>query len=149
MRIIRGRYQRRQIVAPNNLPVRPTTDMAKENLFNILENYYDFEETEAMDLFAGTGQLGIEALSRGAAECVFVDQRADAAALVRQNVELCGLGDRQLDRLLAAMRRADVSVPYKAVLTEHNKNWTFADLVTEVAREHEAMRAARKADTVQ
>ena len=62
---------------------------------------------------------------------------------------LCGLGDRQLDRLLAAMRRAGVSVPYKAVLTEHNKNWTFADLVTEVAREHEAMRAARKADTVQ
>ena len=56
---------------------------------------------------------------------------------------------RQLDRLLAAMRRAGVSVPYKAVLTEHNKNWTFADLVTEVAREHEAMRAARKADTVQ
>jgi 16S rRNA G966 N2-methylase RsmD len=52
MRIIRGRYQRRQIVAPANLPVRPTTDMAKESLFNIIENHFDFEETEAMDLFA-------------------------------------------------------------------------------------------------
>ena len=59
---------------------------------------------------------------------------------------LCGLGDRQLDRLLAAMRRAGVSVPYKAVLTEHNKNWTFADLVTEVAREHEALRAKRESN---
>ena len=47
MRIIRGRYQRRQIMAPTNLPVRPTTDMAKESLFNIMENHFDFEETEA------------------------------------------------------------------------------------------------------
>ena len=62
---------------------------------------------------------------------------------------LCSLGDRQLDRLLAAMRRAGVSVPYKAVLTEHNKNWIFADLVTEVAREHEALRAKRETDTAQ
>ncbi len=53
---------------------------------------------------------------------------------------LCALGDRQLDRLLAAMRRAGVSVPYKAVLTEHNRDWTFCRLVTEVVREHEAMK---------
>ena len=57
MRIIRGRYQRRQIVAPASLPVRPTTDMAKESLFNILENYMDFEEITALDLFAGTGNI--------------------------------------------------------------------------------------------
>lgn len=53
---------------------------------------------------------------------------------------LCDLGDRQLDRLLAAMRRAGVSVPYKAILTEHNRAWTFCQLVTEVVREHEAMK---------
>ena len=52
---------------------------------------------------------------------------------------LCSLGDKQLDRLLAAMRLAGVFVPYKAVLTEHNRDWTFAALVTEVVREHEAM----------
>lgn len=52
---------------------------------------------------------------------------------------LCSLGDKQLDRLLAAMRRAGVFVPYKAVLTEHNRDWTFAALITEVVREHEAM----------
>lgn len=52
---------------------------------------------------------------------------------------LCSLGDRQLDRLLAAMRRAGVSIPYKAVLTEHNRTWTFKKLVEEVAREHRAL----------
>jgi len=57
---------------------------------------------------------------------------------------LCGLTDRQLDRLLAVMRRAGVSVPYKAVLTEHNKNWPFASLIEAVAQEHAMMTAARK-----
>ena len=57
---------------------------------------------------------------------------------------LCGLTDRQLDRLLAAMRRAGVSVPYKAVLTEHNKSWPFASLIEAVAQEHAMMTAARK-----
>lgn len=53
---------------------------------------------------------------------------------------LCALSDRQLDRLLAAMRRAGVSVPYKAVLTEHNRDWTLAALIREIVREHEAMK---------
>ena len=56
---------------------------------------------------------------------------------------LCALGDRQLDRLLAAMRRAQVSVPYKAVVTEQNREWTLCKLMTEVAREHEALRTPR------
>ena len=74
MRIIRGRYQWRQITAPNNLPVRPTTDMAKESLFNIIENHFDFEETEALDLFAGTGNISYELVSRGCPKVVSVDQ---------------------------------------------------------------------------
>jgi len=56
---------------------------------------------------------------------------------------LCGLGDRQLDRLLANMRRAGVSVPYKAVLTEHNKNWKLCQLIEEVAKEHELMKRSQ------
>ncbi len=55
---------------------------------------------------------------------------------------LCALGDRQLDRLLAAMRRAGVSVPYKAVLTESNREWTLCKLIEEVAREHEALKSS-------
>ena len=56
---------------------------------------------------------------------------------------LCGLGDKQLDRLLANMRRAGVSVPYKAVLTEHNKNWKLCQLIEEVVKEHELMKRSQ------
>lgn len=84
MRIIRGRYQRRQIVAPNNLPVRPTTDMAKESLFNILENYMDFEATSALDLFAGTGNISYELVSRGCPKVVAVDQDNGCVRFIRE-----------------------------------------------------------------
>ena len=84
MRIIRGRYQRRQIVAPTNLPVRPTTDMAKESLFNIIENHYDFEETEAMDLFSGTGNISYELVSRGCPKVIAVDQDFGCVKFIRE-----------------------------------------------------------------
>ena len=84
MRIIRGRYQRRQIMAPTNLPVRPTTDMAKESLFNIIENHYDFEETEAMDLFAGTGNISYELVSRGCPKVVAVDLDFGCVKFIRE-----------------------------------------------------------------
>ena len=84
MRIIRGRYQRRQITAPTNLPVRPTTDMAKESLFNIIDNHFDLEETEAMDLFAGTGNISYELVSRGCPKVVAVDQDFGCVKFIRE-----------------------------------------------------------------
>ena len=84
MRIIRGRYQRRQIVAPNNLPVRPTTDMAKESLFNILENYMDFESVNALDLFAGTGNISYELVSRGCPKVTSVDLDFGCVKFIRE-----------------------------------------------------------------
>lgn len=84
MRIIRGRYQRRQIVAPGNLPVRPTTDMAKESLFNILENYMDFESVNALDLFAGTGNISYELVSRGCPKVISVDQDFGCVKFIRE-----------------------------------------------------------------
>ena len=68
---------------------------------------------------------------------------ADAAAPETEFLLLCGLGDRQLDRLLANLRRAGVSVPYKAVLTEHNRDWPLGKLVGEVAREHELLKRSQ------
>lgn len=73
MRIIGGKNQRRQIIAPSKLPVRPTTDMAKEALFNILNNHFDFESIRVLDLFAGTGNISYEFASRGAEEVIAVD----------------------------------------------------------------------------
>jgi 16S rRNA (guanine(966)-N(2))-methyltransferase RsmD len=69
------------------MSVRPTTDMVKEAIFSILQ--FDIPGRRVLDLFAGTGQLGIEALSRGAAECVFVDNSTQSLNLVRKNLELC------------------------------------------------------------
>ncbi|MBO7317912.1 MAG: RsmD family RNA methyltransferase [Bacteroidales bacterium] len=74
MRIIRGKYGRRRFDVPNNIKARPTTDFARENLFNVLENLIDFEETEALDLFAGTGAISFELLSRECKRVVCVEK---------------------------------------------------------------------------
>ena len=85
MRVITGTARGRKLVEPRDQSVRPTTDMVKEAIFSIIQ--FDVPGRRVLDLFAGTGQLGIEALSRGARECVFVDN--SPAALVRKNLELC------------------------------------------------------------
>ncbi|MEN3324001.1 16S rRNA (guanine(966)-N(2))-methyltransferase RsmD [Mariniflexile soesokkakense] len=74
MRIISGIYKSRKIVAPKKLPVRPTTDMAKESLFNIINNTFYFDELVVLDLFAGTGNISYEFASRGTEQITCVDQ---------------------------------------------------------------------------
>lgn len=73
MRIISGKHKGRRLVAPKNLPVRPTTDMCKESLFNILNNYFNFHGLKVLDLFAGTGNISYEFASRGAGPITSVD----------------------------------------------------------------------------
>jgi 16S rRNA (guanine(966)-N(2))-methyltransferase RsmD len=77
MRIISGKYKGRKLMAPKKLPVRPTTDMAKEALFNILYNRYEFDEISVCDLFAGTGNISFEFASRGTKQITSVDQNFD------------------------------------------------------------------------
>ncbi len=84
MRVITGKARGMKLKTPEGLKTRPTTDRVKEGMFNILQ--FELEGRTVLDLFAGTGQLGIEALSRGAAHAVFVDERADAVALIRENL---------------------------------------------------------------
>ena len=74
------------------METRPTTSKVKESLFSVIQ--FDIEGRRVLDLFAGTGQLGIEALSRGAAEAVFVEKRLDAVRLVKENLALCQLQDK-------------------------------------------------------
>src|SRR6516162_338949 len=94
MRIVGGRLRGRTLAAPKSQAIRPTSDRLRESLFNILAHAYGDPVAGAriLDLFAGTGALGIEAISRGAAFCLFVDDGAEARALIRQNVEALGLG---------------------------------------------------------
>jgi 16S rRNA (guanine966-N2)-methyltransferase len=85
MRVISGTAKGRKLEEPEGHRIRPTTDMVKESVFNIIQ--FDIEGRRVLDLFAGTGQLGIEALSRGAQSAVFVDESPDAVKLVRGNLK--------------------------------------------------------------
>ncbi len=87
MRIIGGKNQRRQIIAPSKLPVRPTTDMAKEALFNIINNHFDFEGLSILDLFAGTGNISYEFASRGAKEIVAVDINNHCVQFIKKTAQ--------------------------------------------------------------
>jgi 16S rRNA (guanine966-N2)-methyltransferase len=94
MRIVGGRLRGHALTAPKSQAIRPTADRLRESLFNILLHAYGDPASGArvLDLFAGTGALGIEALSRGASFALFVDDGAEARALLRANVEALGLG---------------------------------------------------------
>jgi len=94
MRVIGGRLRGRQLAAPKSKAIRPTADRLRESLFNILVHNFGDPITGArvLDLFAGTGALGIEALSRGAAFALLVEETAEARALLRENVTALGLG---------------------------------------------------------
>lgn len=93
MRIVGGSLRGRRLATPKSDAIRPTTDRARESLFNILEHRYpgSLEGARVLDLFSGTGALGIEAISRGAAYCLFVEQDATARGLIRENVDALGL----------------------------------------------------------
>src|ERR1700761_1409948 len=94
MRIVGGRLRGRSLTAPKSQAIRPTSDRLRESLFNILAHAYGdpIADARVLDLFAGTGALGIEAVSRGAAFALLVDDGAEARALIRQNVDTLGLG---------------------------------------------------------
>lgn len=83
MRIIGGKYKRRRFDVPKSFNARPTTDFAKENLFNVLQHYIDLEGATALDLFSGTGSIAVELLSRGASRVVALEQRREHASFIR------------------------------------------------------------------
>ncbi len=96
MRIVAGEFRGRTLASPKSNQIRPTTDRTRESLFNILAHSYPalIEGARVLDLFAGTGALGIEALSRGARFCLFVEQSAEGRGLLRENIDALGLQGR-------------------------------------------------------
>lgn len=87
MRIVSGTYKGKRITAPKKLPVRPTTDFAKEALFNILNNQYHFSALKVIDLFSGTGNIAYEFASRGAKEIIAVDGHYDCVKFINRIAE--------------------------------------------------------------
>ncbi len=158
MRIIRGKYGRRRFDVPTNISARPTTDFARENIFNVIENLIDLEGATALDLFAGTGAVSIEFLSRECSEVVCVEKASTQYNFIRKVVGM--LGDNNirvikgdvLRYLAAATRSFDVvfadppydmpgfaEIPSKIleskvvapgtlVIVEHNKTHDFSSL---------------------
>jgi 16S rRNA (guanine966-N2)-methyltransferase len=116
MRIIAGKHRGRRLLAPPGTTVRPTSDRAREALFNILSHGefaaegIPFAEAVVLDAFAGTGALGLEALSRDAAEAVFIEQDRDALAILRKNIE--ALGENARSRIIPG----DATRPPRAIL---------------------------------
>ncbi|MFD9897030.1 16S rRNA (guanine(966)-N(2))-methyltransferase RsmD [Mesorhizobium sp. NPDC059025] len=96
MRVVGGEFRGRPLATPRDQSIRPTTDRAREALFNVLTHRFGekLEEARVLDLFAGTGALGIEALSRGASYAVFIEESAEGRGLIRSNVEAFGLTGR-------------------------------------------------------
>ena len=126
MRVITGSARGRRLRELEGMETRPTTDRVKEGIFSALQ--FDIEGRRVLDLFAGTGQLGIEALSRGAGSAVFVDRRADAVKLIRENLKVTELADRAqvvagdsmeyLSRLREKFDIIFLDPPYEAGLLE-------------------------------
>ncbi|MCD8094584.1 MAG: 16S rRNA (guanine(966)-N(2))-methyltransferase RsmD [Ruminococcus sp.] len=89
MRVITGSARGRRLKTLDSLDIRPTTDEVKEAIFSIIQ--FDLPSASVLDLFAGSGQLGIEAMSRGANYCVFTDSSADAVSVIKENLNVCKL----------------------------------------------------------
>lgn len=158
MRIIRGKYGRRRFDVPRNITARPTTDFARENIFNVLENLEDFESRSALDLFAGTGAMALEFLSRGCEKVVAVEMASTQASFinsVKSKLHADGLtvvkGDvfkfisscaEQFDFIFAdppydhprfaeipeLILNSKMLKPGTWVIIEHNKNHDFSSL---------------------
>jgi len=91
MRIVSGRARGRKLITPAGMDIRPTTDKVKEAMFSIIQ--FDLQNKKVLDLFAGTGQLGLEAISRGAKSVCFVDSSKKALELVKSNINLTGFSN--------------------------------------------------------
>jgi 16S rRNA (guanine966-N2)-methyltransferase len=93
MRIVAGTFKGRELIGPSSIATRPTSDRVRESLFNILAhgmNGFDIDGARVLDLFAGTGALGLEAISRGAKFCQFVEESAEARGIIRKNADAFG-----------------------------------------------------------
>ena len=130
MRIVGGRFRGRSLTGPTSDAVRPTSDRLRETIFNILAHAYDdpVEGARLLDLFAGTGAMGLEAMSRGAAFGLFVDESAQARGIIRENVEALGLGGatRIFRRDATRMGPAAPNAPFSLVFCDPPYGRDFA-----------------------
>ena len=122
MRIVSGKWKGKRIVAPKNLPTRPTADFAKEGLFNILNNRFFFDDLRVLDLFAGTGNIAYEFASRGAGEITCVDQNKGCVRFIGEMADDLGANIQpvQLDAWLFVQK---TTTSYDIVFADPPYDW--------------------------
>ncbi len=119
MRIIAGEWRGRRLVSPKGDATRPTADRTRETLFSMLASRLgSFEDLRVADLFAGSGALGLEALSRGAAHCLFVEDDRGALSVIRENIATFDARDRTAIEAGSVMRLRAASEPYDLLLLD-------------------------------
>ncbi|AWW75058.1 16S rRNA (guanine(966)-N(2))-methyltransferase RsmD [Erythrobacter sp. KY5] len=119
MRVIAGEWRGRKLVAPKGDATRPTADRTRETLFSMLTSRLgSFEDLRIADLFAGSGALGLEGLSRGAAHCLFVEQDRDALSSIRANIAALGCRDRTQVEAGSVMGLRAAQEPYDLILAD-------------------------------
>jgi 16S rRNA (guanine966-N2)-methyltransferase len=118
MRVVAGRARGRRLVSPKGSDTRPTSDRAREAIFNALRSVDAIDGARVADLFAGSGALGIEALSRGAASCVFVEREPAAVAVINENLERTGVAGATVVRADVMRWLAGAAAPLDLVLAD-------------------------------
>ncbi len=118
MRVISGTLRGRRFNPPVNLPVRPTTDIAKESLFNILNNHIDFEEVNALDLFAGTGNISIELVSRGCISVTAVDINFKCTDFIKKTAAAFNISNLQIIKSNVFSFLKFASKPYQLIFAD-------------------------------
>ncbi len=126
MRIITGKYKGRHFDIPRSFKARPTTDFAKENIFNVLTQYIDFDGADALDLFSGTGSITLELLSRGCREVVSIEQDRDHHRFITDCLKKLGVATRH--SVVAAQEQGGVATRHSAVAAqEHSGVNSYGD----------------------
>jgi 16S rRNA (guanine(966)-N(2))-methyltransferase RsmD len=130
MRIVSGKWKGKRVVAPKNLPTRPTTDFAKEGLFNILNNRFFFDDLRILDLFAGTGNIAYEFASRGAGEITCVDQNKGCVRFIGEMADDLGANIQpvQLDAWLFVQK---TTTSYDIVFADPPYDWDKHEALAE------------------
>ena len=132
MRIISGTHKGRQIIAPKNLPVRPTTDFAKEGLFNILANHFDMKYLSVLDLFAGTGNITYEFASRGCKEITAIDINYKCVQSMKQTITALGFQNINIIKKDAFKYLTGCNISYDIIFADPPYELANVDLVAEL-----------------
>ena len=139
MRIISGNHRGKKIVAPRNLPIRPTTDFAKESLFNILNNYFHFDSIEVLDLFAGTGNISYEFAARDAIKVLAVDNHEACVNFIERTAQALHFDQLKVIRNDAIKFLSNCKHTFNVIFADPPYDWDRYDTIPQLVFENSVL----------